>query len=67
MKLTFEFGNQRFTAEIAHESIWLIVGGVSTPLAMQYDSQGRRYAYLTSGNKTSYKEVRIYSNGEVYY
>ena len=62
----FTFDNSNFEVDIIHGHVWLVVGqGISTPLAMQHDPEGGRYAYVTAGTGTNFKEVRIYEDGSV--
>ena len=61
---TVEFKGFELRFEIAHGHVWLVAApGVLTPLAMQYDSEGGRYAYVTSGVGDSFLEGRIYEDG----
>ena len=61
-----EFKGFELRFEIAHGHVWLVAApGVLTPLAMQYDQEGRRYARLTSGIDADFLEVRIYEDGSV--
>ena len=62
---TVEFNGFELQFEITHGHVWLVVGQVSTPLAMQYDPEGRRYACVTSGVGASFLEGRIYEDGSV--